>query len=79
MTTWLIPAFQTASISPLTILPRVALFILLPLIVSVYICLQYCSYAYIQYAHDVSKNGEILILVYSFYISECFELIIRDL
>ncbi|XP_028396061.1 probable sodium/metabolite cotransporter BASS4, chloroplastic [Dendronephthya gigantea] len=33
MTTWLIPAFQNASVSFLTILPRVLLFILLPLIV----------------------------------------------
>ncbi|CAB4030799.1 Hypothetical predicted protein, partial [Paramuricea clavata] len=33
MTTWLIPAFQTASVSSLTILPSVILFILLPLIV----------------------------------------------
>jgi ACR3 family arsenite efflux pump ArsB len=35
MTTWLIPAFQTASVSFLTILPSVILFILLPLIVSI--------------------------------------------
>ena len=35
MTTWLIPAFQTASVSSLKILHRVALFILLPLIVSI--------------------------------------------
>ncbi|XP_028416099.1 uncharacterized protein LOC114539686 [Dendronephthya gigantea] len=33
MTTWLIPAFQTASVSFLTILPGVVLYILLPLIV----------------------------------------------